>query len=110
APSALSEVHSTLLKPGYGSNSNDARYGFTSPRTGNAPAPTGSGSEKKDMEYVAFRFRPDGSTDLPSRAGKDTWYLTLVQGEGAARGNEMPRNYVCLQVNPYNGVVSEFRP
>lgn len=110
APSALSEPHSTLLQPGFGADSDEGKYGFLSPRSGQAPAPTGSGSDKADMDYVAFRFRPDGSTDLPAKAGKDTWYLTLVQGEGAARDTSLPRNYVCLQVNPYNGAVSEFRP
>jgi hypothetical protein len=33
----------------------------------------------------------------------------MVQGEGALQSND-PDNYVCLQVNPYNGQVSEFRP
>lgn len=111
APVAIHEGLSTLLNANSGgATREDKRYGFDSPRTGRADAPAGTGGELVSTEYVAFRFRPDGSTDLPHRTGSsDTWYITMVQGEGALQSNQ-PDNYFCLQVNPYNGQVSEFRP
>lgn len=110
-PVALHVQLSTLLNPGSGgATKEDKQYGFDSPRTGQAEVPSGKGGELKTSQYIAFRFRPDGSTDLPHRTSNgDTWYLTLVQGEGALNTKD-PDNYFCLQVNPYNGQVSEFRP
>lgn len=111
APVAVHEGLSTLLNSASGGATNDdKRYGFDSPRPGRGEAPAGPGGELVATEYVSFRFRPDGSTDLPHRTGSsDTWYITLVQGGGALQSNR-PDNYFCLQVNPYNGQVSEFRP
>ncbi len=110
APVMIHEELSTLLQPNAETSSVDKKYGFTSPTEGEYDAPTGPGGEQVSTEYISFRFRPDGSTDLPYRSeGEDTWYITLVQGEGAINSNE-PDNYLCLQVNPYNGQVSEFRP
>jgi len=111
APVAVHGDLSTLLNPqSGGATSVDKAYGFDSPRSDRSEAPAGEGGSMQSTPYVAFRFRPDGSTDLPFRTGnRDTWYITLVQGEGALRTND-PDNYLCLQVNPYNGQVSEFRP
>lgn len=110
APVAVHEDLSTLLNSNAETSAADEEYGFTSPTSGTAEAPTGAGGEKTMTKYVAFRFRPDGSTDLPFRSeNEDTWYLTLVQGAGAIESDD-PDNYVCLQVNPYNGKISEFRP
>ncbi|MDB4657670.1 Verru_Chthon cassette protein D [Verrucomicrobiales bacterium] len=106
APVILSEALSTLLTTA-GKDSADKKFGFVSPQEGKYEVPVGLGMEETD--YVAFRFRPDGSTDLPNRSNGDTWYLTLVQGEGAVRDTD-PANYYCLQVNPYNGQITEFRP
>lgn len=109
APVAINEGLSTILTTGRGSET-DVRFGFSSPREGQYNAPAGPGGSLIPTEFIAFRFRPDGSTDLPYRAeGEDTWYLTLVQGEGANENND-PDNYVCLQINPYNGQISQFRP
>lgn len=110
-PVAVHESLSTLLDPRSNpGNSKDQKFGFSAPTTGMAEAPSGEGGRLRSTEYVAFRFRPDGSTDLPFRTGSDdTWYITLVQGEGALQSSS-PDNYLCLQVNPYNGQVSEFRP
>ena len=111
APVVVHENLSTLLDPGMnGASQSERNYGYTSPATGRAEAPTGEGRALRSTEYVAFRFRPDGSTDLPNRTrSSDTWFVTLVQGEGAMNASD-PDNYLCLQVNPYNGQVSEFRP
>ncbi len=110
-PVAIHERLSTLLDPGAsGASARERRFGFSAPTQGMAEAPAGQGGRMQSTQYVAFRFRPDGSTDLPFRtASQDTWYITLVQGEGATQ-SASPANYLCLQVNPYNGQVSEFRP
>jgi uncharacterized protein (TIGR02596 family) len=111
SPVAVHEGLSTLLDArAGGASAQDQRYGFSAPTAGRGPSPAGEGGAIRDSEFVAFRFRPDGSTDLPFRtSGGDTWYITLVQGEGATQSSQ-PDNYLCLQVNPYNGQVSEFRP
>lgn len=110
-PVAIHESLSTLLDArASGATVKEKRYGFSAPTAGSAEAPAGEGGRLQPTPYVAFRFRPDGSTDLPHRTGsQDTWYITLVQGEGAIQSSR-PDNYLCLQVNPYNGQVSEFRP
>ena len=119
APTAISEEHSTLLDEASGSQSSgsqsssnlDTIYGFKSPQSGRAKAPTGLLDARVDTDFVSFRFLPNGSTDLPAKSDdRDTWYITLVQGEGEAGANNLAQNYVCLQVNPYNGAVTEFRP
>lgn len=108
SPVVLSNVLSPLLTPGLSSDQQSRRFGFISPVKGvmNVPA-----LDDQSTEYVSFRFRPDGSTDLPSRSGEgaDTWYVTIVSGEGAA-DDPSPDNFVCLQVNPYNGKVTQYRP
>lgn len=110
-PTTISEQFSTLLQPGFQGSATDRKYGFESPTKGRSSTPRGVGGGMVDTEYISFRFRADGSTDLPNRSsGKDTWYVTLVQGEGAAQTSSLPQNYVTLQVNPYNGVVTQFRP
>ncbi len=110
SPVVVNENLSTLLDTEANGSNKDKQYGFSAPTMGMTDAPVGDGGELQNASYVAFRFRPDGSTDLPFRtASKDTWYITLVQGEGA-QNTEEPDNYLCLQVNPYNGQVSEFRP
>lgn len=114
APVTVHEKLSTILDAGGQVSTQDKKFGFDSPREGSCEAPTGLDGTPQDTPYVSFRFRPDGSTDLPykstSGADKDTWYLTLVQGEGAVNQGGTPDNYLCLQINPYNGQVSEFRP
>lgn len=110
-PVAVHEDTTTILNTSASSGSkNDRKYGFIAPYDGMSDAPVGEGGAVVSCPYVAFRFRPDGSTDLPFRTSQDdTWYLTLVQGEGALDQSE-PDNYVCLQINSYNGQVTEFRP
>ncbi len=110
-PVAVHENRTTLLDTSASSGTQkDRKYGFIAPYEGIADAPVGDGGAVSPTKYVAFRFRPDGSTDLPFRTSQnDTWYLTLVQGEGALQEDD-PANYVCLQINSYNGQVTEFRP
>ncbi|MDA8908763.1 MAG: Verru_Chthon cassette protein D [Verrucomicrobiales bacterium] len=107
-PVVLSNVLSTLLTPGLSSDEQNRRFGFISPVEGEVEVPA---IDNQKTKYVSFRFRPDGSTDLPSRSGEeaDTWYLTVVSGEGAADATDLD-NFVCIQVNPYNGKVTQYRP
>lgn len=115
-PVMIHEGLSPLLDANQANNASksDKKFGFVSPREGECPAPVGVDGTPKMSDYVAFRFRPDGSTDLPNKSqgsgDKDTWYLTLVQGEGVENQGGTPDNYLCLQINPYNGQISEFRP
>lgn len=112
-PVVISEQFSTLLNPGGNVDADGQRHGFLSPNKGNSEVPLGDRLVKAD--YMAFRFRPDGSTDLPGRSGTadayqggDTWYLTLLQGTNA--GGNLPPNYYSVQLDPFNGRVGVFRP
>jgi len=91
---------STLLQAGSGGNS---------PMKGKYEIPRSSGMGKESADYVSFRFRPDGSTDLPGKSpGNDTWHITLVK-EGSDTGRA-PDNFYTVQVDSYNGKITEYRP
>ncbi|HSH94419.1 MAG TPA: Verru_Chthon cassette protein D [Roseimicrobium sp.] len=78
--------------------------------TPSASAPKVPGVEYA-YEYVAFRFRPDGSTDLrePAEPAKQ-WFLTLHGiNDGDARPTPPP-NFETIQINPFNGNIRTFRP
>lgn len=110
-PTVFSERFSTLLAPESGATTEqDRKYGVIAPHQGTAEIPSGFAGRSESAEYVSFRFLPDGSTDLPNKTSTgDTWYLTLIQSK-SADDDGLPRNFYCLQINPFNGVVSEFRP
>jgi hypothetical protein len=61
-------------------------------------------SDTGRVTYRSFRFRPDGSTDLPKN---EQWYLTLVADEGAS---PTPKNFFCLQIDPFNGTIRDYQP
>lgn len=97
-------ILSTILNPG-GITAQSAQS--TDPRLGNL----GTG-----YQYIAFQFKPDGSTDLinqtsPSATGTTSlWFLTvhnLTDGDSLANP---PSNYYTIQVDAYNGHVRQFRP
>lgn len=60
-----------------------------------------------NLPFKSFSFRPDGSTELPKRAG-DTWYLTIVQERDDESANANPDNFVTLQIDAFNGSVRSF--
>ena len=81
----------------------------------------------KHYEYVALRFLPDGSTDLPatgaagggeSKATKgDAWYITMHGTHVKKSGTEtdgqtstLPDNYFTLQIDPVTGSTRAYRP
>lgn len=99
-PIVINEPLSTLVKK----SGNDEKY--LSPSTGKALIPVMS--DQKTFDYTSFRFRPDGSTDLPGRSGSDTWYITLVKG--LPNQASAPDNYFTVQLDPFNGRVTSYRP
>lgn len=113
-PIRIMENFSTLL------NQEQWEDGHRSPEQGTGEIPDRSGTGTGEVaSYVAFRFLPDGSTDLPNRSGGeagsaeatgggDTWYITLSKAPAGA--SSLPNNYYTVQVNPFTGGVSAFRP
>jgi len=59
-----------------------------------------------NYKYLAFRFRPDGSTDL--QAG--LYSVTLVLENQPVVANGLPKNFQTLQIDPTTGGVRSFRP
>ncbi len=56
-------------------------------------------------QYVAFRFHPDGSTNLAT--GRE-WFLTVV--EEPISEQKKPTNFITLQVDPITGRLRSFQP
>ena len=62
--------------------------------------------------YIAFQFRPDGSTSLIGYTSADPnnpklWYLTLCDQKSTA---VPPTNYSTVEIDPANGDVRLYRP
>ncbi len=66
----------------------------------------GPGIDSSSRDYNSFKFRPDGSTDLPPSS---RWYATLVR-DREATNTTLPPNYITIQIDPLNGNVRSFRP
>jgi uncharacterized protein (TIGR02596 family) len=66
----------------------------------------GEKAQKGLREYVAFRYRPDGSTDLPE---DQKWSLSLVPHPADVSSN-LPANFVVFMIDPVTGHLSSFRP
>ena len=66
----------------------------------------GPGIDSSSRTYNSFKFRPDGSTDLPPSS---RWYATFVR-EREATNSTLPPNYITIQIDPLNGNVRFFRP
>ncbi len=63
-----------------------------------------------NYEAVAFRFQPDGSTNLPPQSKDQLWFLTVHEMN---RGDEMPSpppNFATIQINPSNGKIRTYHP
>lgn len=58
-------------------------------------------------DYIAIRFRPDGSTDLPENAS--SWHLTLME-QGQVALAELPPNFYTVQVDPVTAKIEVYRP
>lgn len=55
----------------------------------------------------AVRFLPDGSADLSPGA---LWFLTIHNAVEGDALSEPPANFVCLQIDTFNGQIRAFRP
>lgn len=60
---------------------------------------------EKEADYIAFRYLPDGSTNLP----EEKWFLTVVF-EQRIEGQEVPPNFYTIQIDPVMGQIQTFRP
>jgi uncharacterized protein (TIGR02596 family) len=61
--------------------------------------------------YVAFHFKPDGSTDLNPNPTFSSWHLSLANlHDPAQAGLGLPANFVTIQIDPVSGRVRYFRP
>ncbi len=73
--------------------------------------------QKAQATYQAFRFLPDGSTNILQILGGDEGeaqyyaqsYISLVE-ERFADLPEIPKNFFAIQIDPSNGRVSTYRP
>jgi uncharacterized protein (TIGR02596 family) len=63
-------------------------------------------SSKEERQYIAIRFRPDGSTDLKEN---EPWHLTLVDSVSRAK-TELPLNFYTVQIDPVTSKLEVFRP
>lgn len=61
---------------------------------------------KGNREYVAIRFRPDGSTDL---AETEDWHLTLVEYP-TQDSSKLPPNFYTVQIDPITAKIETYRP
>ncbi len=60
------------------------------------------------LDYRSFRFRPDGSIDLPA---DEAWSLVLRSSEGRPGPSGTPAaNYVAIVLDPITGRALTFRP
>lgn len=73
---------------------------------------------KAQATYKAFRFLPDGSTDLLYILGSgggavdrlySQSYLSLVEERFAGSG-DIPKNFFAIQIDPTTGRVTSYRP
>jgi len=61
----------------------------------------------REKAYVAFQFKPDGSTNLPNG---QPWCLTLRNLNGHPSGNAPAANYVSLVLDSLTGRTIAFQP
>jgi uncharacterized protein (TIGR02596 family) len=78
------------------------------PETAPAATDPSLGALGKNYRYRKFRFRPDGSTDLSATG---SWFLSLVpKNAPASRPQDLPANFITLQIDPLNGRTMTFQP
>jgi uncharacterized protein (TIGR02596 family) len=68
---------------------------------------------KKNYDYMAFRFLPDGSTNLPlTGASNGLWYITvhLINDLSKAQGSTPPPNFFTWTIDPVSGNARILRP
>ena len=70
---------------------------------------------KRNYEYVAFRFLPDGTTSLPPTGGplhNGQWFITvhLASDLGRTTGANPPPNFFTWMIDPVSGSTKILRP
>ncbi len=60
-------------------------------------------------EVLYFEFRPDGSTSLDA-SSKDGWFLTILDQADGFSETGLPKNFITLQIDPFNGTVRQYQP
>ena len=69
---------------------------------------------KKNYEYLAFRFLPDGTTNLPATGGATNglWYVTvhILADLNKATDTQPPPNFFTWMIDPVSGASKILRP
>ncbi len=62
--------------------------------------------------FIAFDFLGNGSTNLSGElfAGRQYVFLTLVDEKHDPQTGGSPNNFVCIQIDRFNGSVRQYRP
>ena len=63
----------------------------------------------KSAEYVAFEFRPDGSTNLATVDEKH-WTLTIMRDTDLGSTLDESTEFITLVLNPFNGRLRRLQP
>jgi uncharacterized protein (TIGR02596 family) len=92
---------STLL------NQNQGTALSTLPQPNPFVSPQSISSTGTNYTGVAFRFNPDGSTDLPV---SNSWFVTIHAGTDGDNLATAPKNYYTIAIDPYNGHINDFHP
>ncbi len=87
-----------------------------SPLLGSSRAKQWTGTDTKTplpgintaYDTSAIVFRPNGYTDLP--AGGQSWFLTLHAANDGDNLSAPPKNFSIIQIDPWTGRTSVFRP
>lgn len=67
-------------------------------------------SSHGDKPFVGFRFRANGETDIPSETGTNSASNFLTLQYARHKDAALPPNFFGIQVNPFTGRVTVYRP
>ncbi len=81
-----------------------------SPYAVSADSNSATPSSLQGESYVAFRFRPDGSTDLDPGANANAWCITLTSLDSAAGTSTPANDFVTILVDPVMGRTRLYQP
>jgi uncharacterized protein (TIGR02596 family) len=85
---------------------------IASPQASTSDNTSGTPYRLRGEHYVAFHFRPDGSTDLDgsvlTNASTSQWWLTLYDVNSP--GTTLPANFVTVLLDPVTGRTRIYQP
>jgi uncharacterized protein (TIGR02596 family) len=71
------------------------------------------GEQETQVEYRSFIITPEGETNL-DRSGAKHWYISLVNEIEVRKAANIeaikPKNFVCLQIDPFTANVRRYQP